>query len=269
MFWAEWSFSEFEWLADGNLLRFGVNFELLHHRYWYFHLQIDYLFIFWKYVSIEGGTFGMNAELLISYLIVVHASLGGLALLSGFSALLARKGNRLHKISGLIFYFSMLASAFFAMIVAVLPGHENLFLFAIGVFSGYFVLAGRRSLSYRWATNFKLDKVISGTMLVFGLVMILGPIVLKQKINIVSAVLGIVGLLFAIRDFQLFRKPEHLKKSSLKLHIGKMIGGYISAVTAFVVVNDFFQSIWGWFVPGILGGFLIAYWLRRVGKSES
>jgi hypothetical protein len=45
-----------------------------------------------------------------------------------------------------------------------------------------------------------------------------------------------------------------------------MLGGYISATTAFVVVNGFFPSFYGWFIPGIFGGLIIAYWMRKLNR---
>jgi hypothetical protein len=43
-----------------------------------------------------------------------------------------------------------------------------------------------------------------------------------------------------------------------------MIGGYIAAVTAFVVVNNMFPSFWGWFAPTLVGVPYILYWNRRL-----
>ena len=48
-----------------------------------------------------------------------------------------------------------------------------------------------------------------------------------------------------------------------------MIGGYISATTAFVVVNEFFTGIYGWFIPGTLGGLYIIFWIRKLNRKQS
>ena len=89
-----------------------------------------------------------------------------------------------------------------------------------------------------------IDKIISWAMLFTGLVMILYNPIFNSKINIILTVFGLVGLIFSIRDLVLYKDIKKLKKGWLKLHLGKMIGGYISATTAFVVVNNFFPSFY-------------------------
>lgn len=207
-------------------------------------------------------------ERTIQTLIYIHAAFGGIALLTGFISILAKKGKTVHKKSGIIFFYSMMSSGIIAMIVAVLPKHEGPFLFAVGVFSLYFVLTGKRALNFkRKKTDLRIDKWISSLMLITGILMILLPILLTNSINIILVAFAIVGITLSIRDLIVFKNPARLRKSWLKLHLGKMLGGYISATTAFVVVNDFFPSVYGWFIPGILGGFIIAYWIRKVNKN--
>jgi len=46
-----------------------------------------------------------------------------------------------------------------------------------------------------------------------------------------------------------------------------MVGGYISEITAFVIVNEVFLGIYGWFIPGIVGGFYIGYWRMKINKK--
>ena len=208
-------------------------------------------------------------EKTIQILIYIHAAFGGLSLLAGFISMVEEKGKTTHKTSGLVFFYSMMLSGISAMIVAVLPNHESPFLFAVGIFSLYFVITGNRALSFKAKNpNLKIDKLISITMIITGVLMILLPIILTKSLNIVLTVFAIIGIAFSIRDLLLFRNLEQLRKGWLKLHLGKMIGGYISATTAFVVVNEFFPSIYGWFVPGIIGGLVIAYWMRKLKKKQ-
>jgi uncharacterized membrane protein len=204
-------------------------------------------------------------EKTIQILIYIHASFGGIALLAGLISIIAKKGNNIHRKFGLIFFYSMMLSGIIALIVAVLPNHENPFLFAVGIFSLYFVLTGNRALNFkRKNPDLKIDKLISVIMIATGVSMILLPIILTKSINIILVVYAIVGITFSISDLILFRNPERLRKEWLKIHLGKMLGGYISATTAFVIVNEFFPSFYGWFIPGIVGSFIIAYWMRKI-----
>ena len=205
----------------------------------------------------------------IQILIYVHAIFGGIALLSGFISLITKKGLHIHKKAGLTFYYSMICSGITAMIVTLLPNHENPFLFSVGVFSLYFVLAGYRALKFKTPNiNLTIDKWISSLMLVTGVLMIIIPIIVSQNVNIVLLVFGIVGIVFSTRDLMHYKNPQHLQEKWLKLHLGKMIGGLISATTAFVVVNAFFSDIFNWLLPGIIGAFVVVYWIRKINKTK-
>jgi len=205
---------------------------------------------------------------MIQILIYIHAAFGGIALLAGFVSMIAKKGQIVHRKSGLFFFYAMMISGIIAMLVAVLPNHENPFLFAVGIFSLYFVVTGKRVLRLkRKNPNLKIDKIIAVVMIVTGVLMIFLPPILTNNVNPILLVFGVVGIVLSVKDLLLFKKPDRLQKAWLKLHLGKMLGGYISATTAFVVVNEFFPSIYGWFIPGIIGGFMIAYWIRKINKT--
>lgn len=205
-------------------------------------------------------------ENIVQTLIYIHAILGGIALIAGAIALMVKKGLSTHKKAGKVFFYTMLISAFTALIIAVLPQHENPFLFSIGVFSAYFLISGYRSLNFK-QKDFQLntDKIIAYLIIFTGLSMLLYPLVFYGKLNVVLSVFGIVGLVFGVRDLMLFRQVEALRKKWLPLHLGKMAGGYIAAITAFFVVNNILPGLLNWFAPGIIGGFYIAYWIRKVG----
>ena len=209
----------------------------------------------------------METETIIQNLIYIHAGLGGIALVSGGIALVAKKGGKLHKTSGKWFYYSMLSSAITALIVALLPNHFNPFLFSIGIFSSYFLISGYRSLKFNQKDfNITIDRFIAYAITITGMLMILYPVILYGKANIILSIFGAAGLLSGIKDRTLFKHINKAKKNWLKLHIGKMTGGYIAAVSAFFVVNQILPGIWNWFTPGIIGSIYITYWMNKVSK---
>ena len=209
-------------------------------------------------------------EQTIKVLILIHAGFGGIALLAGLVSMFAKKGLKIHKKSGLIFYYTMLTSAMTALLISVLPNHESPFLFAIGILSLYFILSGKRALRFKFKNpKLKTDKWISSIMLLTGILMIGLPIIVSGNINIIMTVFAIVAIIFSIRDLKSFANPEQLRKEWLRIHLGKMLGAYIAATTAFVVVNEFFPSPYGWFIPGIIGGFVIVYWFRKLNGKKT
>ena len=206
------------------------------------------------------------ADVLIYY---IHVPIGGLSLLSGGVAMFVKKGGKIHKISGRIFYYAMLIVAFSAFIISVLPNHKNTFLFSIGLFSAYFLVSGLRSVYYKSNDfNINIDKMIAYTILLIGVFMNLYPLILFRKINIILTVFGITAVYFGVRDLVLFNNIDKLKNSWLKLHLGKMTGGYIAAVSAFFVVNQLLPNLYNWFLPGIIGGTYIFYWIRNINRKK-
>lgn len=212
----------------------------------------------------------MELEKIIQILILIHLGFGGIALVSGLFALIVIKGSKIHKKSGIVFFYTMLASAIVALLISFLPNHHSPFLFSIGIFSIYFLLIGYRSLRFkRRNVGSKNEKILSWAMAFVGVGMIVIPLITNGVLNIVLTVFGLTGLIFALRNIKLYQNPEKLQKNWLKLHLGNMIGGYIAAVTAFVVVNEFFPSFYGWFIPGIIGGTFIIYWIRKLNKGNT
>jgi uncharacterized membrane protein len=209
--------------------------------------------------------YNMEFEKIIQTLIYIHAAFGGIALLAGGVALIVKKGKNVHKKSGLLFYYAMLTSALMAFIISILPDHENPFLFSIGIFSTYFLISGYRSLNFKNIHfNLKIDKIISLIILITGATMILYPLIFQGKIYIVLLIFGFIGLVFGIKDLIAFKNKANLKKNWLKLHLGKMTGGYIAAVSAFFVVNNILPGVWNWFTPGVIGSVFITIWMSKV-----
>ncbi|GGZ28996.1 hypothetical protein GCM10007049_22630 [Echinicola pacifica] len=211
----------------------------------------------------------METISLTKILIFFHAGFGALALFSGGIALFAKKGQKLHRGTGRIFFYAMLTSALTALLIAVLPGHQNAFLFSIGVFSLYFLISGFRSVKYRiQGSNLLGDYILAIMVMITGLSMILIPLLFYGVFNIVLGVFGIVSLIFGFRDLKMLQKPGELQANWMKLHLGKMTGGYIAAVSAFLVVNQVLPWLWNWIVPSLLGSVYISYWMVQVNAKN-
>ncbi|HYF02855.1 MAG TPA: hypothetical protein VEC36_05730 [Patescibacteria group bacterium] len=202
-------------------------------------------------------------------MLFIHIIGGTLTLFAGAAALVFKKGSRPHKLSGKIFTWSMAISLFASMIPALFK--NNLFLFMIAVFSLFMLWSGNRALYFLHDKNRQpkpLDYIINGLNF---LVCTGGIILCIFEKNIPGMVFGGFGAAFSIleiRQYSAIRSGKMTPKLWLAKHISMMCGAYISAVTAFLVVN--FTAKFGiivWFIPTIIGSPLIAYFTARFTKS--
>jgi uncharacterized membrane protein len=210
-------------------------------------------------------------DTIFTLLLGLHIALGGLALATGSLVLLLAKGDRRHKQLGKIFYYSLLIASLVACIIAVLPKHQNIFLFCIGLLTLYLLIAGYRALGFRQKNpDLSRDKLLALTLGLIGLVLISFPIILYQKTNYITAGFGVACLYFGLSDLRLYRRPKVLQAEWLQQHLGKMTGAYLASVTAFFVVNNILLvPMWNWFAPGIFGGVWIAFYNRKLRKDKA
>ena len=206
----------------------------------------------------------------ITILIYIHAFLGGLGLITGIGSVIAKKGGKPHKKMGKIFSYAMITSSLISLIIARMPNHENLFLFLIGIFTIYMVLAGNRALTFKNKAKNKaniLDQGISGIMLIASMgMLVIGMIGLFQKndASILYLFFGGFGALLTIKDYQMFMNFTKNKNMWLKNHLGRMIGALIASFTAFMVAGLHIGTIFIWLTPTILGTFYIVYWKKKL-----
>ncbi|MBS1573119.1 MAG: hypothetical protein JST62_12040 [Bacteroidetes bacterium] len=207
-------------------------------------------------------------EQTIKTLIYIHAFFGGLGLITGIISILAKKGRLNHKRAGKIFSYSIIISSLVSLFVARMPNHENLFLFLIGIFTIYLVLAGNRALTLRFKNEADWkDNLISGLMFIISTGMVLlGIYGLVQQIgnSILYLFFGAFGLFLTIKDFHTFKTFTHKKNAWLINHLGRMNGALIASITAFFVAGLNIQTIFIWFIPTILGTFYIIFWSKKL-----
>lgn len=209
----------------------------------------------------------MNTEQILTILIYLHAFLGGVGLLTGILSVLVKKGGVKHVKTGKIFTFSMLSSSLISLIVARSPHHENLFLFLIGIFTIYLILAGNRAVTFKSKAKADwIDQLISGTMFLVSLLMILiGVNGMEQQGNsILYIFFGSFGTFMTIRDFQTFKVFKEKKNAWLKSHLGRMIGALIASITAFLVAGLQIGTTLVWILPTLLGTLYIIFWTKKL-----
>lgn len=219
----------------------------------------------------------MTLEQFFKIFITCHAIGGSIALIGGTISIIARKGNNWHKKSGIIFYYAMMLAGLSGIVASLIPGHYNPFLFVVGVFSIYLVLSGYRALRFKSVRVIKdilWDRILATLMLIVALGMIIYGVFLMNQGSTMRSVLivfGIIGGLSAFLDFRAFSDIKLLHKKYLRMHIGKISGGYVAAVTAFLVTNNVLPGVVGWLLPSVLGGIFIGYWLKktRIKKKPS
>lgn len=204
----------------------------------------------------------------IKILIYIHAFFGGIGLITGIGSIVIKKGGKLHKRMGKLFSIGMISSSLISLPICWMPNHQNIFLFLIGLFTIYLVISGNRALSFKTKSKADLlDKLISGTMLFFSVVMI--SIGFYCQINsiangILFTFFGGFGLFMTIKDFIFFKNFSETNRNWLSKHIGKMMGALIASITAYIVAGLGIGSLIAWITPSILGTFYIIYWNRKI-----
>lgn len=204
----------------------------------------------------------------IKILIYIHAFFGGIGLITGIGSIVVKKGGKLHKRMGKLFSIGMITSSLISIPICWMPNHQNIFLFLIGLFTIYLVISGNRALSFKSKSKADLlDKIISGTMLFFSVIMI--AIGFYCQINsiangILFTFFGGFGLFMTVKDFIFFKNFSETNRNWLSKHIGKMVGALIASITAYIVAGLGIGNLIAWIMPSIIGTFYIIYWNRKI-----
>jgi uncharacterized membrane protein len=211
-------------------------------------------------------------EIIFTILLILHITGGSIGLITGAINMIRRKGDVIHKRVGRFFLYGMLTAGSSAFAMSLL--HPNHFLMIVGLFTLYMVGTGYRyiHLSRMEIDNDpkSLDWILTYGMGVAGILfVILGAMeFLKGNIfGIVYLVFAGIGFLFIRMDLNNYKGKSVHKNYWLLAHLQRMIGGYIAALTAFLVVNaDLFTKAIPaavyWLLPTVILTPLIIYWSR-------
>lgn len=203
-------------------------------------------------------------------MLVLHIAGGTIALISGLISILTAKGSQAHKLAGKIYFWGMTAVFMGALIIAA--SRKLDFLLMVAFFSYYMTVRGYRILSLK-----KLHQGQQAATLDWMILLVSGIFVITlfgwgiwaltngASIGIVAITFGAIGSTFLFHDVKQFFIPPKEKMHWWFGHISSMGGSYISAVTAFIVVNiQLPQHQWIlWVLPGVVGGMLISRTVRK------
>ncbi len=181
-------------------------------------------------------------ENIFKVFLVLHIAGGSIGLLAGTINMFRTKGDKLHKLAGDFFFYGMLAAGCSALVMSVM--HTSYFLFITGVFTIYLVSTGKRYLSMRGselnAKRKPLDWALTGCMGLFSIAFTgfgIYNLVGSNTFGIVFLVFGYLSMRMVIADVKNYQGKSEIKNAWYVLHFQRMIGAYIAALTAFLVVN--------------------------------
>ena len=210
---------------------------------------------------------------LFNILIILHIAGGTIGLICGTTAVAVIKGKKAHLLNGKIYSISMISAAISALIISNLPGHKNIFLFAVGGFTFYMVTTGyrivwlKRNAGKMEKPFAALDYGLSLFGLLFGMFLVylsIKSIIGGEMFGIVPGVFGLVCINYARMDYHLFSGNKQVKNVWMLNHITRMMGALIASYTAFLVVNVQINMQWIlWLLPAAIGSALISYFIKK------
>lgn len=184
--------------------------------------------------------------------LVLHIASGSLAFVLAPVALIAAKGGKAHRRWGTVYFYAMAGVAVSAIVMAIY--RPLLFLALVAIFSFYSALLAYRVLDQKAAYKGEavarpLDWFAAGfTFLASLLLAAFGAIhpVWIQNLGIPAIVFGALGMRISGKAMWTYRHPPTEKMFWWYTHLQGMIGSYIAAWTAFLVVTIDPIVHWGW-----------------------
>lgn len=210
-------------------------------------------------------------QIISTIMLILHIVSGFLSLLVGLFSVVSKKGGKIHRLSGKVFFYSMLGVCFTALFISIVK--SNQFLLLIAIFAFYQTYSGWRAVNNNKSL---LPNTLDWIVLIAGT---LNSFYMIYTLQLVLMVFGTIGFIATTQHWLVYVKIKRRQQlpplSWLRMHISMMMGAYIATITAFVVVNyrvfSFIQlpAWFFWLFPSMVLSPLIAYWTRKyTGKKE-
>jgi len=209
-------------------------------------------------------------DIIYQLALYTHIISGGVALVSGTVAMGTKKGNKNHKLAGKFFYYSMWLVITLALYISIIKGLS--FLLHVAIFAFFQNYNGLRAIKNKTLKPHVFDwfiLIVAGINAAFMLYS-------EQPVLIAFGCISVLLCFSQIKTYISVLKGKELSKLLwLNQHIGMMIGSYIAAFTAFIVVNTamLFPSqsmtihIIAWLSPTIILVPLLIYWQNKYAKG--
>lgn len=211
----------------------------------------------------------MNLEIFHSVNIITHVTAGTLGLLLGLTAIITKKGQKLHVKSG-IWFLRLLTVVCLTGIIGIFVFERNSFLIVITLLSAYQGFSGYRVLQIKSNKFYWIDFIAAlvtlGSCFYFlyyfrSIGMFWSPVIVYSTVGWLSALITY--------DFLKYFIPKHTyKRLWLKEHIFKMIAAWSALFSAFTgTVFEEFQPH-SQYLPSVIGNILILFFLIKFSKKN-
>ena len=212
-------------------------------------------------------------------LIIVHIAGGVIAILTGYTAVLVRKGETVHRAVGRVFVIAMLVTGGMATYLAIsligkLPGQTgNAF---AGVLVFYFISTAWVTVRRKENTIGVFEYVAFGIALALGALMLYGgisglgtPSADGAPVAQASIALGIVLALAAFLDLKVIRKRGIAGAARIARHLWRMCLAFFIATGSFFLGQQKVMPVWmhgAWYLYVLAFAPLafMIFWLIRV-----
>ena len=208
-------------------------------------------------------------DTLFKIFLIIHIAGGTLGLLAGTVIMIAKKGDKRHRLLGKIFAISMLGAGVCSFVLASI--HRNDFLFAVGVFTIYMAGTGWRYLYLKNIAIGQAAAAIDWALMIFMAAGCIGFVVLgvlslmdKDYFGLIVFIFAWRGVRFIVQDYKTFKGQLTIKNYWLVFHFQRMTGAYIASLTAFAVVNAPNRvSFIPWLLPAAIFVPFVIKWTRK------
>ncbi len=214
------------------------------------------------------------------FVVLAHALAGGLALLSMWPPLLAKKGGAVHRAWGRVYVRAMVATSALALVACAIAlatrgaGRRDgaLFLALVDLLAVTNLRRGVAALGEkrrRGPVEGAAERVLPALLLPAGLA---GAAYGLAGAGALFVVFGAFSAYTAAAPSPGAARPPEDGRAWLRSHLGNMVAACIATVTAFAVVNyahapaglrALVPPIVAWVAPGVVGALVIAAWTRR------